>query len=117
MQPLHNQTPMITRANVDRLIAAKDTCTIHSPVFQGVSSIVAYIIFRATTILTLYRHLSAVEHRQQNSSTTSLDQLFQPTQALLQAMDSVQPAGYWKLDERANTMIFYPTEINYNTLR
>ncbi len=32
-------------------------------------------------------------------------------------MDSVQPAGDWKLDERPNTMIFYPTEINYNTQR
>jgi hypothetical protein len=32
-------------------------------------------------------------------------------------MDSVQPASGWKLDERPNTMIFYPTEIDYNTLR
>jgi len=32
-QPLLNQTPTITRANVDRLILAKDTCTIHSTEF------------------------------------------------------------------------------------
>ncbi len=32
-------------------------------------------------------------------------------------MDSVQPAGDWKLDERPNTMNFTPTEINNNTLQ
>ena len=32
-QLLLNQTPTITKANVDRLTSAKDTCTIHSPVF------------------------------------------------------------------------------------
>ncbi len=77
----------------------------------------AFRIFRAAAILTLYRNLSAVEHRHQNNTATSVDQLSQPTQALLQAMDSGQPAGGWKLDERPNTMIFYPTEIDYNTLR
>ena len=102
---------------MNRLTAAKDTCTIHSPVFQGVSGIVAFKIFRAAAILTLYRHLFAVEHGQQNNATTSVDQLSQPTQALLQAMDSVQPAGDWKPDERPNTMVFTPTEIYHNTLR
>jgi hypothetical protein len=116
-QPLLNQTPTITRANADRLTPAKSTCTIQSSVFQGASAIAAFRIFRAAAILTLYRNLSAVEHRQQNNSATSVDQLSQPTQALLQAMDSVQPACDWALDERPNTMIFYPTEIDYNTLR
>ena len=64
MQPLINQSPTITRANVDRLTSAKDTCTIHSPAFQSVSTIVAYKIFRALVILTLHRYLSALEHRQ-----------------------------------------------------
>ena len=32
-------------------------------------------------------------------------------------MDSVQPTGLWKLDDKPNTVTFYPTEINYNTLR
>jgi hypothetical protein len=102
---------------VDRLTSAKDTYTIHSPVFQGVSTIVAFRIFRATAILTLHRYLSAVEHKKQNSTATSVDQLSQPSQALLQAMDSVQPTSGWKLNKRLNTMTFYPTEINYNTLR
>ena len=102
---------------MDRFTAVEDTCTIHNPEFQGVSVIVAFRIFRATAILTLYRHLSEVEHRQQNSTATSVDHLSQPTQALLHAMDSAQPAGDWKLEERPNTMVFTPTEINYNTLR
>jgi hypothetical protein len=108
---------MITIANVDRLTSAKDTCTIHIPVFQGVSVIVAFRIFRAATILTLHRYLSAVEHRQQNNIATTVDPMSQPTQALLQAMDSVQPASVWKLDDKPNTVTFYPIEINYNTLR
>jgi hypothetical protein len=91
-QLLLNQIPTITRANVDRLTSAKDTCTIHSPAFQGVTIIVAFRIFRAAAILTLYRNLSVVEHKQQQKAVTSVDQLSQPTQSLLQAMDSVQPA-------------------------
>ena len=117
-QPLLNQTPTIARANVDRLLPAKDTYLIHTTEFKGITAIVAFRLFRAAAILTLYRHLTTVEHRQQNSTVTSVDQLCQPTQALLHAMDSVQPAGDWRLDDRDNTVIFTtPTEINYNTLR
>jgi hypothetical protein len=53
-QPLLNQTPTITRGNVDRLIPAKDTCTIHSADLQGITAIVAFRLFRAAAILTLY---------------------------------------------------------------
>jgi hypothetical protein len=88
-QPLLNQTPTITRGNVDRLTSAKDTCTIHSTDFQDISVVLAFRLFRATAILTLYRHLSAVEHMQQNITATSIDQLSEPSQALLQALDSV----------------------------
>jgi hypothetical protein len=116
-QPLLDQTPTITRGNVDRLTLAKDTCTIHSTDFQGITAIVAFRFFRAAAILILYRHLSAIEHKQQNNAATSIDQLSQQTQALLQALDSIQPAGDWKLDDGANTVIFAPTDINYITLR
>ena len=58
-----------------------------------------------------------MEHKHQNQTATSLDKLSQPTQALLQALDSVQPATRWKLDERVNTMTFTPTEVDYNPLR
>jgi hypothetical protein len=99
------------------MLPAKDTCTIRSTDFQGITTIVAFTLFRAATILTLYRHLSTAKHIQQNSMAISVDQLSQPTQVLLQAMDSVQPAGDWRLDDKANTVIFTPTQINYNTLR
>ena len=104
------------------MIPTKDTCTIHSTDFQGITAIVAFRLFRAAAILTLYRYLSSVENRkrkkeQKNSTATSVDQLFQPTQAFLHALDSVQPSASWRLDDTANTVIFTPTEINYNTLR
>ena len=91
-QPLLNQTPTVTRANVDRLLPAKDTCKIYKKEFRGLNAIVAFRLFRAVAILTLYRYLSAVEHRKQNNTSTWVDQLSKPTQALLQALDSVQPA-------------------------
>jgi hypothetical protein len=84
---------MINNANADRLLPVKDNCTIHSNDFRGLAAIKAFKLFRAATILTLYRHLSAVEHKQQNSTATHIGQLSQPTQALLQELDSVQPTG------------------------
>ena len=45
--------------------------------------------FGRQKILMLYKHLSVVEHKPQSSSATSIDQISQPTQALLQALDSV----------------------------
>jgi hypothetical protein len=91
-QSLLNQSPTVTRANVDRMLPAKDTCTIYSKEFRGLNAIVAFGLFRAAVIPTLYRYLFAVEHMQHNSTATSVDQLSRPTQALLHAMDSVQPA-------------------------
>jgi hypothetical protein len=73
--------------------------------------------FRAAAILTLYRHFTIVEHMQQNKTVKCIDQLSQPTQALLHALDSVQPTGYWKLDKRGSTIIFNPTKFDYNPLR
>ncbi len=32
-------------------------------------------------------------------------------------MDSVQPSNPWKTDERHNTTVFTPTEVEYNPLR
>ena len=116
-QPLLNQTPTITKANVDRLLLAKDTCTIHCKEFRGLSAIVAFRLFRAAAILTLYRHLSAIEHTQQNCTATSVDQLSQPIQALLLALYLVQQVGDWRLDDIDNTVIFTSTKINYNPFR
>jgi hypothetical protein len=116
-QPLLNQSPTVTRANVDRLLPAKGTCTIYIKEFRGLIATVAFRIFRAAAILALYKYLSAVEHMQQNNTATSVDPLSQLTQALLQALDSVQPARDCKLDDRDNTVIFTPTEIKHNPLR
>ena len=74
-------------------------------------------LFRTAAILTLYRHLTTIEHMQHNQMATIIDQISQPTQALLHELDSVQPAGIWKPANRDNIMIFIPSEVNYNPLR
>ena len=86
------QTPTLTRKNVNKLNTAKDTCTIHSHDFQGLTTHSAYNPFRAAAILTLQKDITTIEHKHQSQTTTSLDKLSQPTQALLQALDSIQPA-------------------------
>jgi hypothetical protein len=47
----------------------------------------------------------------------NVDQLSQPTQALLQALDSIQPAAGWERDDRDNTVVFTPIAVDYNPLR
>ena len=44
------QAPTGIRKNVDKPNNAKDTCTIHNHVFQGLTSPSAFNLFRATTI-------------------------------------------------------------------
>jgi len=80
-------------------------------------ALAAFRLFQEAAILTLYRHLTTVEHTHQNQMATSIDKLSQPTQALLRALYSVQPAHEWRLDDRKNTVVFTPTEVNYNSLR
>ncbi len=48
---------------------------------------------------------------------TSVDELSQSTHALLQALDSIQPVTGWESDDRENTMVFIPIEVDYNPLR
>jgi len=86
------QSPTITRKNVNKSNSAKDTCTIYGHDFQGLTANTAYNLFREATIQTLHKHITTVEHKYQNQTATSLDTLSQPAQALLQALDSVQPA-------------------------
>jgi hypothetical protein len=111
------QVPTVTRKNIDKPIAAKDTCTIHSQEFQGLSATAAFILFRAAAIQILHKHLTDVSHRRQNQIANTLDNLSQSNQALLQVLDSVQPTTPCNTDERHNTMVFTPTEENYNPLR
>jgi hypothetical protein len=44
---LLNQTPTITRENVDRLLPTNDTCTRHINEFRGLAAIMAFKLFRA----------------------------------------------------------------------
>ena len=83
------QIPAITRKNVNKINTAKDTCTIHNHDFQGLTTHSAFNLFEAATILTLHKHITTIEHMHQNQAATSLDKLSQPTQALLQALDSI----------------------------
>jgi hypothetical protein len=89
---LITQIPTITRKNVDKPNTAKDPCAIHCHEFQGLSVIAAFNLFRTATIQTLHKHLTEVEHKHQNKTANSLDNLSQATQAILQALDSVQPS-------------------------
>jgi len=60
------QVPTIARKNVDTPNNAKDTCTIHCYELQGLASSDAFNLFRATTIQTLHKYLTAVDHKYQN---------------------------------------------------
>jgi len=111
------QIPTITRKNVNKPNLAKDRCYIHCHDFQSLTPSSAYNLFRAAAILTLHKHITTIEHKHQNRTATSLDKLSQPTQALLQALDSIQPADSWTADTKQNTMTFTPIEVDYNPYR
>ncbi len=49
-KPLLAQAPTITRKNVDKPNNAKDTCTIHSHDFQGLTLPSAFNLFRDATV-------------------------------------------------------------------
>ena len=40
-----------------------------------------------------------------------------PTQALLQVIDTIQPATVWNVGQQPNIVTFFPSEIDYNPLR
>ena len=111
------QIPTITRKHVNKPSIAKDRCYIHCHDFQNLTPTSAYNLFRAAAILTLHKHITTIEDKQQNQTATSLDKLSQPTQALLQALDSIQPADRWTADTKQNTMTFTPIEVDYNPYR
>jgi hypothetical protein len=106
------QLPTITRKNVDKPNNTNTTyCTIHSHQFQGLSMTDAFNLFRAAAIKTLHKHLTAVDHKHQKQRANSLDNISQASQALLQALDSMQSTIPWHGDERQGTMVFTPTEV------
>jgi hypothetical protein len=94
------QIPTITRKNVNKINTAKDTCTIHSQDLQGSTTHAAYNLFRGATMLTMHKHITTIEHKHQNQTAKILDKLSQPTQALLEVLDSIQPADSWAKDSK-----------------
>jgi hypothetical protein len=56
------QVPTIVRKNVDEPNNSKDTCTLHSHEFQGLSAPAAFNLFRVAAIHTLHKHLTALDH-------------------------------------------------------
>ena len=60
------QSPTISRKNVNKPNTAKYTCTIHCHDFQGLTPNTAYNLFRASTIQTLHKYITTVEHKHQN---------------------------------------------------
>ena len=116
-KPLLVQVPTIARKNVGKPNNAKETCTIHNHDFQGLTTASAFNLFRTSIIHTLHPHLTTVDHKYQSQTATCLVKLWQPTQALLHTLDSVQPSTRWHTYARPNTMMFTPTEVEYNPLR
>jgi hypothetical protein len=106
-----------TRTNTDKPVHAKDTCTVNILNFVDRSALSSLNLFGATAILAMHKHLTEVEHINQNLSATNVDQLSLPTQALLWAVDAVQHVTRWELDAKLITMVFTPTPLNYNPLR
>jgi len=79
-KPLLNQTPIITRKNVDKPIPSKDICTIHNNDFQDQTALSAYHLFKAAAILTMHKYLTAVEHKKQSHTVVVNAQLHKHTQ-------------------------------------
>jgi len=65
-KPLLAQVPTITRKNVDTPNNAKDTCAIDNHDFQDLTSPSAFNLFRAASIHTLHKHLTAGDHKYQS---------------------------------------------------
>jgi hypothetical protein len=108
-QRLLQETPTIIRTNTTPPKPARDTCSIYSPAFAGLTPTKYLIYLRAATLDTLYKLLTADEYKQPHDTNTMAAHLSLPTQALLQAIDSIPPATTWGTPGQANTITFTPT--------
>ena len=70
-----SHTPTVTRAATIPAKPTRDDSTIYCLAFQDLTACNCYRRFRDAVVATLHHHLSAHEHRSQNSTTTSTDQL------------------------------------------
>jgi hypothetical protein len=114
---LRHQTPSITRVTNTPPKAARDMCTIYSPAFSGLSPTECLRHLRGSILYTLNKLLTAEEYRQPHETATMAAHLSPPTQALLQIVDTIQPATFWKVGQQPNSVTFFPSEIEYNPLR
>jgi hypothetical protein len=114
---LSQQIPTITRTTNTPPKAARDMCTIYSPAFAGLTPTECLRHLRASILHTLNQLLTAVEYRQPHDTATMAAHLSPPTQALLQIIDTIQPATFWRAGQQPNSVTFFPSEIDYNPLR
>ena len=76
-----------------------------------------YIIFRASALHTTLKLITAAKYRYQHERAASGPELSPPLQALLHVLDATQPATRWYAEERPNTVIFTPLDVDYNPFR
>ena len=114
---LLQQTPTIIRTNNTPPKPVRDPCSIYSPAFAGLTATKCLHHFRGSVIHTLYKLLTAAEYRQPHDTATMAAHLSPPNQALLQAIDTIQPATVWSVGQQNNSVTFLPSEIEYNPLR
>jgi len=95
----------------------RDTCSIYSPAFAGLTPTECLRYFRPASLHTLHNLLTADEYRQPHDKTTMEAHVSTPTQALLQAIYSIHSATTWGTAGQANTIPFTPTKVDYNLLR
>jgi hypothetical protein len=71
----------------------------------------------AAALHTLHKYITADEYRRPHESATTSAHLSPPIQALLQILDSIQPATRWAHADTPNTFTFMPMKVDYNPLR
>ena len=90
---LSTKDPYHIRTNTMLPKPPRDTCSIYSFAFVGLAPTECLRYMRSESQHTLHKLLTADEYRQPHETTTMAAHLSSPTQALLQAMDSIQPVS------------------------
>ena len=73
-----------------------------------------YKSFKASALYTTHKLITATEYRYPLERLSSAAELSPPLQALLQVLDTIQPATRWVANERPNTTTFTPPDVDYN---
>ncbi len=102
----------ILRTNTTPPRPSRDQCAIYSSAFSSLSPTECLRYMRTAALHTLLRYLSAKEYKRPHDSATKAAHLSPPTQALLQALNYIQPTTRWAHNNAARTMTFTPIEID-----